>query len=377
MSLVKNSWGNALSVQQPQGLGFSIFGKKIKVGKWLGKAVGYIGGIVAGAASTFIPVFGEDVAGLIRQAVKEAIKALEESPSLNGAYLNGADDGELTDYETGIFNEWLPRFGTFTERLLIDVGDAMALPSANSQIIALNAVLNKIDGVQDHYTVSDKDVLSQNAIDQRSYLIWASLEPVYRAVQMAVATLGLDVEVVPVQFSITAYDFTPLFTTSIVTKINGQNYKLIGNAPVKLPVSVTMPTKPIFNIGNTLPTKRPAVNLSNTTKPTTLPTTTPPIKTPIKTALPTTTNPVSTPAPTPATTVGNGDGTVTLPVSVPVNTGNNTPVTTPVTEKTNEATTADPEKKGNGKFIIGGVLLALGIYAVTRKKKKGTKPSNK
>ena len=225
--------------------------------------------------------------------IQNQVNAFIDSKALlNG--LRSAANGEVTPQEESILNNWLTsQFTPFVEGLLNDIALAMQLPKPISQVIALNAVLNKIDGAQDYYAVDGQDGLSQNAIDQRQYLVAFALEPVFKAVQKAVQVLGLKVTTKPVQFNISAYDFSPLFNTTIVTLVNSENY-VLGNTikfngnPIKAGTVID------FNISRDLIRKPTNTTVSTPVK---TPTQTAPIKTAVPVTQPTTTAPIKTAAP--------------------------------------------------------------------------------
>jgi len=390
MNLVPQQ-NTGLALTNQIGLGFKLFGIKIPVGKWLKAGVNYVADRLRGAALSIpIPGVGSYLEDMIKSLQGKVNAFIDSKAWLNG--LHGASDGEVTPQEENILNNWLTsQFTPFVEGLFNEITLAMQLPTPLSQVIAINAVLNKIDGAQDFYAVDGQDGLSQNAIDQRQYLVAFALEPVFKAAQDAVKILGLNVTTTPVQFEMSAYDFTPLFTSTIVTVVNGENYVLKGSGTGSVKIIGT--TKPVkagtvidFNVSKDL-IKRPTT-VRTPSQP--LPTTTAPIKTavpvtvkqptpvqtavpvkqpttpvPVQTAVPVTQPTTTTQAPVqqaPATETTNVDDVATA-VTTPVATGSNTPATTDKTGSTGNKTL----------LYIGGALLFAAAVRAAMKKKNNTR----
>lgn len=341
--------------QYNQGLGFL----GIKLGKWLKKGMMYVGGIVESAIRTYVPIIGDDLGKSFITVVQKWANAVEQYVDKPG--LNGTADGEVTPYEALILDDWLQyQFGPFVEKLIKDIAFAMGLPSNSAKIVALNAVLNKINAVNDHYAVNDNAELSQNAIEQKQYLIFTSFQPIVEAVKLSVESLNISVSIVPVSFALTSYDYTPLFTSSIVTTVKGENFKINGGVVKVLPNPGTFESVD-FVKWNT--TKKPPIDLTKNTgvvppvtKPTTtLPVVIPPIKVPV-------TNP-TTPVVIPP---------VTPPVTVP---GNNSGSSTKE-ETTNFSPTT--EKNKNTKYYwLGAALIAGAILIKSNKDSKSKKADPK
>ena len=359
MNIVKRN-SSELAIYQPQGLGFL----GIKLGKWASKAVKFVGGIVTRAVKTFVPLFGEDIANWINQYVQKLATGLEQmSP------LNGVADGEVTAQEERNLDYWMTyEFAPFVESLIQEVASAMSLPTNASKLIAFNAVLNKVAAINAHYLVDAVDGLSQNAREQRSFVVYQSLDPVIRTVQLAVANSNMAVNIVTVEFNLNVYDFAPLFYSSIVTTVKGENYKSsITVRPIQGSLIVSQPFNPIrggtINIGSQVktPVSTPIATPTPATNPvkpvqTSTPVVTLPVKTPVITVPTQTTTPVKTPAPTPVATTPTPVETpvVTLPTgSGNASTGNNT----------------EPEKKSNTGLYIGLGLLGLAAAAAALKGK--------
>jgi hypothetical protein len=347
--------------QYNQGLGFL----GIKLGKWLKKGMMYVGGIIESAIRTYVPFFGDDLGKGFIKVVQKWANAVEQYVDNTG--LNGQADGEVTPYEALILDEWLQyQFAPFVEKLVKDIALAMGLPSNTAKIVALNAVLNKINAVNDHYAVNDNAELSQNAIEQKQYLIFTSFQPIVEAVKLSVESLNIDVSIVPVSFSLTSYDYTPLFTSSIVTTVKGDNFKINSGTIKFLPSPGGTFESIDFTKWNTK--KPPVIDLTKNTgvvPPVTTPTTTVPVvtKPPIKV-------PVTNP------TVPEVIPPVTPPVTSPITPGNNTGSSTK-----EETTNFSPktEKKTNTVYYWLGAALIAGAILVKSKEKdsKGKKADPK
>ncbi|RDI07051.1 LPXTG cell wall anchor domain-containing protein [Flavobacterium sp. AG291] len=365
LEVSKNSGLAAYSPQQ--GLG-GFWGK---IGKWASKAVGYIGTKIAKKVDAgFLGDLFPELKGYIIQGTQYVQNQIEQWTSgMNG--LRGVEDGNITALEEAILNNWLPYFTLYAESLLDDVGNALNLPTLNSKLIALNAVLNKINALNAYYLVDDVEGLSQLAREQRSYVVYTSLDPIVKAVQMSIGTLGFDVEIVPIEFNINIYDFSVLFTSTIVTTVKSENYRKKGIriaapitstaqidfANVKLPVK-TIVTNPVSTPATTTvatPVAVPTSNLPVFTIPTNSSTT---VTTPVAT-----TTQVTTPV---ATTPVVETPTTTPPTSTTTTTNNNSNT---VREVADDST---PEPKNNKGLIIGGLLL-LGAAAIALRKKKVAK----
>ncbi|ALM50318.1 hypothetical protein AMR72_16355 [Flavobacterium psychrophilum] len=360
MNIVKRN-SSELAVYQPQGLGF--LGINLK--KWAGKAIRFVGGIVERAVRSFIPLFGDDIAERIYKLVDSWANTLENAKP----GLNAANDGEITAQEESILDYWLNyEFVPFVESLIQEVASAMTLPTNASKLIAFNAVLNKVAAVNAHYLVDGVVGLSQNAREQRSVVVYQSLDPVIRTVQLAVANSNMAVNIVPVEFNLNVYDFAPLFYSSIVTTVKGENYKSSTILrPVQGSLVISQPFNPIrggtISIGSQVktPVSTPVSTPTPATNPvkpvqTATPVVTLPVKTPVITVPTQTTTPVSTPTPTPV-------ATTPTPVETPV-------VTLP-TGSGNSSTNnnAEPEKKSNTGLYIGLGLLGLAAAAAALKGK--------
>lgn len=351
MNLVKRN-SSELAAHYPQGLGFL----GIKLGRWAGKATRFLGGLVSRTVRQFVPLFGDDIGDYIDKIVGAWATSLEK---LNG--LRGASDGEVTPAEEQQLDYWLNyEFSPYVENLIKEIASALSLPTIKSKIVALNAAMNKINAINAHYLVDATNGLSQNAREQRSYVVYQSLDPVVKTIQLGIASLNVAVDVVPVEFSINIYDFSPLFSASIVTVVQSENYRqkmILGTTknttigtlnPIKTPWTV----KPVV----TVPTTTTAPTTVIDTKKDTTPVFTLPVSTPIKTGVPVATQPtnVATPVETPV---------VNLPA------GSNS--------STSESKTADEPKSKTGLYIGLGLLGAAVIAAAMRKKKEPRKTTSK
>lgn len=342
--------------QYNQGLGFL----GIKLGKWLKKGLDYAVKIVGNAIKTYVPIIGEELGNKWIKMAQAWTASLEQY--VDG--LNGPSDGEITPYEAAILDDWLFYYFTpFLQSLVKSVTVAMELPSNSAKVVALNGVLNKINAVQDHYAVTDNEELSQNAKEQRQYLIYSSFQPIVEAVKLSVESLNINVSIVPVSFSLTSYDYTPLFTSSIVTTVKGDNFKINTGTIKVLPTPGAFESVD-FTKWNTK--KPPVIDLTKNTgvvppvtKPTTtLPVVTPPIKVPV-------TNP----------TVPEVIPPVTPPVTSPITPGSNTGSSTK--EETTNFSPKTEKKTNTVYYWLGAALIAGAILVKSNKDSKGKKADPK
>ena len=343
--------------QYHQGLGFL----GIKLGKWLKKGLDYAVDVIGSAIKTYVPIIGGSLSEKWIKMAQAWTASLEQY--IDG--LNGVADGEVTPYEELILNDWLYYYFTpFLQSLVKNVASAMELPSNGAKIVALNGVLNKINAVQDHYAVADNEELSANAIDQRRYLIFSSFQPIVEAVKLSVESLNIDVSIVPVSFSLTSYDYSPLFTSSIVTTVKGDNFKINTGTIKVLPTPGAFESVD-FTKWNTK--KPPVIDLTKNTG------VVPPVTTPITTVPVVTKPPIKVPVINP--TAPEVIPPVTPPVTLPTSPGNN-----PGSSTKEETTNFSPktEKKTNTVYYwLGAALIAGAILVKSNKDSKGKKANPK
>lgn len=324
------------------GLGLKLFGKKITLGSVAKGLVNRLVGFAASAVEVAVPGVGHDIANVMRDYGKQLAELVGNHVD---SWLNGPDTAyELTYSEEQIIKEWYPKFEAFVESLIKETGAALKLVDQNSLVTGLNAVLNKINAVQDHYIVTQTPGLSQQALDQRNYLIYEGLKVVHYALTEGVASLKDTTNLTSVQitFPINAYDFRPLFSSTIVTTVTGENYKVATGGTTKTP---------------SLPVKNPSI----------------PTNGGIKTGV--------------ITKPGSGDGGI-IP-AVPVNTGSTPTGSIPTkqgdkgtvtdsqsteTETTTTGGTTVNKSSNTKKYVIGGLaLLAVAVAAKAMSKKKPAK----
>lgn len=178
---------------------------------------------------------------------------------------------DLTSEEQGILNRWIDRqLNPFLVTLVKEIAQAVQLNSNPAKLAALNAVLNKIATIEEHYSNTGETGLSQYALEQRNYMIAVLLEPIYILVDEALKQINEPLSPVKVTFSPTNYNFQPLFDRTSVTQVQADNYKIgsgsstpvkggsstptKGNIPVKgggvvteIPTKGGTPNAPIFN----------------------------------------------------------------------------------------------------------------------------------
>ena len=338
MNLVRNNTQYPAINIHNQGLGLRLFGKPISFSKWVKKGLKAAVGLITSAIEIAIPIIGKEITAEITAYTDDFIDGMDLS-FLGSKMLVS---GEITTSEELLLNNWLTKFNAYIEILISELGAASKL-SPESQVTAINAVLNKINVIQDHYSVTPEKGLSENALNQRNYLIYESLKLVHETAQALIKNLqskGYSTTVKSVSFPASAYNFNPLFSSTIVTSVTGDNHVMANTgAPSKNSVFVgdtVQYTGPL--IGNTKPSQAGTVT---TTKP----------------EQNTTPVPVQTTSPVPTQNT-------TSPVAIPVK---NTLPATPV-----------PETKSNNTGLIIGGAVALGIlYAATRKKKVSAKATGK
>ncbi|KGO84442.1 hypothetical protein Q763_01485 [Flavobacterium beibuense F44-8] len=243
MNLVKQGF---YSPEQIPGLGLRIFGKKIRVGKWLGGVIRKVGDKMYHKlkGSFLLAWLADDVQAGFNWVADQIDTSLVDS-GLNGSILLPTVD--ITASEQQILNKWVLIFDPFAEKLLDEVDAALQLKDLKSVLVGINAVLNKIDAIQDHYNATTTVGLSANAMEQRNAYIYTVLEVVHNA-----AVKGLEkvkgsttLAIKEVNFAINNYNFQPLFSQTPITTVISQNYVI---SPSKLPTNpggvITLPTFP-------------------------------------------------------------------------------------------------------------------------------------
>ena len=179
---------------------------------------------------------------------------------------------DITDAEAAFITTFYEtKLKVYVGALLDELKQASIITNPAAKIIALNTILNKINTVNDYYEIEteSKNALSDNAREQRRYLIYEMLHTVNTGVQAAVAQMG-NVSTVQVTFSPGIYNFSPLFGGQPIAQVTGENYKLgattvatlpVINTPVKAgPLSANTATASINNA-----TKVPTTVSANTT----------------------------------------------------------------------------------------------------------------
>ena len=211
-----------------QGLGLKLFGKPITLGKIVGGIINTVGRYVADFIGASVPIVGNAVATKLREQVgKWAMMAQQAiDGSFQARLLPGAALNDISPAEGAIIESWAEtRLKPFIEKLILEIKAAQSLSAAN-KLTAINAVLNKINAVQDHYTAFKDSGLSNDAHDQQQYLLYELLKPVN---DLAVAVLqqsGLVLETVQVTINPNQYSYSPLFSSTSIGMVTSENYRL-------------------------------------------------------------------------------------------------------------------------------------------------------
>ncbi|QEE49650.1 hypothetical protein FUA48_08650 [Flavobacterium alkalisoli] len=264
----------AIAMANVQGLGLRIFGWTPPIGDWIAGAVRYVGGAIAGRVRS-IPFVGRAIADEIDSLTELAAQVIETRFTewgLNARVFDSEGNyigTELTESEKQILEQWLAVFKPYAENLTLEVVNALALTDTNAMLTGINAVLNKINAIQDHYNpdVTKTPGLSDNALKQRSYVIYQAFSLIVLAITEGLKSKNLNLTTKQVSFPMNQYNFMPLFSSSAITSVTGENYVLAGSG--------TKPTKPIgggtdlvTNVPGkviTEPVKVQPVNTGNTT----------------------------------------------------------------------------------------------------------------
>lgn len=262
MNLVKQNRATEMTLP---GLGLRIFGWEPPISRWVGGAIRWIGGVVASKVR-IIPFIGKPIAGEIETLTDYVAQLAEDglqAIGLNAVLTNPQLSDDLNAVETEKLNKWLPTFVAYTDTLTDEVAKAFSLTNNQAMLTGLNAVLNKINAVQDHYAVTNELGLSDKANKQRQYVIYESFKLIVTVISTGLKEKGLKLSSKEVTFPINQYDYRPLFSSTIVTSVTGDNYVLSTSAiggGTKLPVDnggVLTPTTPVQTVkpgnGTTVP----------------------------------------------------------------------------------------------------------------------------
>ncbi|MEE1897093.1 hypothetical protein V1389_02020 [Flavobacterium rakeshii] len=356
MNLVKQNRATEMGLP---GLGLRIFGWEPKIGSWVGGAIRWVGGVIASKVRP-LPWVGkwmadnvESITGYLAQQAEDSLQYI----GLNATLYTGngnASDG-LTSTELEKLNKWLPTFVAYAEALTDEVTKAFLLNDNKAMLTGLNAVLNKINAVQDHYAVTNELGLSDEANQQRQYVIYQSFYLIVSAISEGLKEKGLQLSSKEVTFPINQYDYRPLFSSTVVTSVTGDNYVLKT-------LSIGGGTKtPIDDKGDLIS----GGGVLNPTKPVT-------VKPGTGTTVPVQTVKPGTGTTVPVQTVKPGNGS-TVPVQT-VKPGNGS--TVPV--QTDNGTTANPTTETKKKYNwLWWLLAGYGGYKVVKAVAKDNKKSKK
>src|SRR5690606_31354434 len=131
MDLVKQ---NLVTEKHLPGLGLRIFGKKIRLGKWVGDAVRYVGGAIANKVRPLGGI-GRSLAGeidSITNFVAENIETGFQYIGLNASITFNPDNGDLSAQEQQILNKWLLLFTPYAESLAEEAVKALAMKDSKA-----------------------------------------------------------------------------------------------------------------------------------------------------------------------------------------------------------------------------------------------------
>jgi len=305
-------------------------------GRFLKGAINVIGVVVSDVAGR-IPIVGDflkrEVETVISKATKwaDAIQSRSASPNLT----------EPTAAEQVILNAWLEKYKVWIAALTEEFGIAASKSTEAAKIAALNVILNKINTVLDHYDINETAGLSKNAVDTRFVILEETLRPIQDAIDNVVASFTGTVSTVSTTFNPASYSFQPLFASTPLISVTGDNYKVAGKS--------LSTVKPIVNIGNVKPASNP-LNTGGTIKNTTLPAT---VNTP-STIPPVVSAPSATSVPS---TIKTGEPAATVPSTTP-------------------ATTVEDKKSSTGKtlaILAVGAALAYAVFSGPSKPARATK----
>ena len=303
-----------------------------RFGAWLSRKIKAVVTVVAAVVEVAVPIAGVFLADQIR----EFGNAFAESGTILNLRQAAPTLLEPTPAEQRILDAWLVKYQTWISDLANELGTAASKSTNAAKVAALNVVLNKINTVLDHYEINETTGLSKNAIETRISLIYETLKPINDAVEQLVSSLG-TVSTVSKTFNPASYSFQPLFASTTLVSVTGDNYVLASN------------TLPVNTVGGTK-----------------LGTSTGVVKTPVKT-----TPVVNTPSTIPTTPV------VSAPSAPVIGKVGDTPATVPsTTVGTTPATVVVSKKSSTGKTIAVlavGVALAYAVFSGPSKPAKGTK----
>lgn len=261
---------NLPAILGAQGLGLRIFGWKPPIGDWLAGAVRYIGGAIAGRVRA-IPFVGRALADeidSITEFVAQNIETGFQRIGLNATVVDYHLEDDITSAEKQLLEQWLTVFKPYAENLTQEVVNALALTDTNAMLTGINAVLNKINAIQDHYNpeVTKTAGLSDNALKQRAYVIYQAFSLIVKAITEGLKSKNLNLSTKQVSFPMNQYNFMPLFSSSAITSVTGENYVLAGSG-IKPGTSVIGSGKDILTPGKTItePVKLQPVNTGNST----------------------------------------------------------------------------------------------------------------
>jgi len=211
-------------------------------------------------------------------AVK-AEKAVIAIPSKFGK--TAAAPQDITDAEAAFITKFYnTQLQPFVGSLLDELKKATLITNQDAKLTALNAILNKINTVNDYYDVETESttMLSESARQQRQYLIYEMLRTVNEGVKAAAAQMGIT-GTVKVTFSPGVYNFSPLFSGQPIAQVTGENYKAGATTVATLPTAnpIKTPGGLITSISNSSTTigaikhdLQPSKNIpSGSTAPTT------------------------------------------------------------------------------------------------------------
>jgi len=299
-------------------------------GRFVKGVIQVVGAVVKDVASR-IPIAGEYLAKQTQNAMNWASDETD-----TWAFRGAQPLAEPTAAEQSIINFWINnKYKVWIAALTEEFGIASSKSTEAAKIAALNVILNKINTVLDHYDINETAGLSKNAVDTRFVILEETLRPIQDAIDNVVASFTGTVSTVSTTFNPASYSFQPLFASTPLISVTGDNYKVAGKS--------LSTVKPIVNIGNVKPASNP-LNTGGTIKNTTLPAT---VNTP--STIPPVVSAPSAPSapsvPSVPSTIKTGEPAATVPSTTPV-------------------TTVDTKKSSTGKTIAVLAVGAALAYAV-------------
>lgn len=180
-----------------------------------------------------------------------AQKAVDAGIAMQTKYGRTAAPQDITDAEDAFITKFYnTQLQPFVGSLFDELKQATVITNQTAKLTALNAILNKINTVNDYYDVETESttMLSESARQQRQYLIYEMLRTVNDGVKAAAAQMGITTTV-QVTFSPGVYNFSPLFSGQPIAQVTGENYKAGATTVATLPTANPIKNAPVFQTG--------------------------------------------------------------------------------------------------------------------------------